>query len=67
MDIRLPLSLVDMNYLSSLRGLSITAADIQPERVLRLQGRRDHFLLSGDQTSRVFRSFLVPIPPTAKM
>ena len=58
---------VDMTDQSSLRGLSITAADIQPDRVARLEGRRDHFLVSGDQTSRVLRSFLVPIPPTAKM
>ena len=45
----------------------MTAADIQPERVLRVVGRRDHFLVRGEKISILLRSFLVPIPPTAKI
>ena len=45
----------------------MTAADIHPERLGRLEGRRDHFLVTGEKVSILFRSFLVPIPPTAKI
>ena len=52
---------------NNLTGLSITAAEIQPERLWRLEGRSDHFLVTGENISILFRSFLVPIPPTAKI